>query len=383
MRRRGMRRRGTTLVELTLGMVMVVVLTFATTSLYSYSTRRVAAEGANSAVQIQANQCATEIAKMVAQAKVCSVVAKGNAQALVCEMPATGTDEDMDGILDHFVPDGSSRGKEVFNTGFYVWFYMSDDTGEWGHRGAKLWRAVVYSANPPLAGDVDQKWNTYYGSGYRWNLIDRVDFTCDPLKQLTNYTITASSLNRADRSLKSDPNGEGATLTLSWSVYWRNFRNLVVDGSFEVPDLAGAGSEQVTTDALPGGWESSSPGPYEVQSSGVGAPSYYGKQHLELDADTPGSIKQTLATEAGKRYALSFAYTPRPGCADNRIEVRWNGAVIASLDGKGVLNPKGAWSLKTYSVTATGPTADLEFIDRSKAGDKMGGLIDNVVVIPK
>lgn len=378
-----MRRRGTTLVELTLGMVMVVVLTFATTSLYSYSTRRVAAEGADSGVQIQANQCATEIAKMVSQAKVCSVVTKGQARALVCEMPATGTDEDADGILDHFVPDGSSRGKEVFNTGFYVWFYMSNDSGEWGQPGTKLWRAVVYSANPPLAGDVDQKWNTYYGSGYRWNLIDRLDFTCDALKQLTNYTITASSLNRADRSLKTDPNGQGATLTLSWSVYWRNFRNLVVDGSFEVPDLAGAGSGQYTTDALPGGWESTSAGPFELQSNSVGAPSYYGKQHVELDADTPSSIKQTLGTVAGKRYALSFAYTPRPGCGDNRIEVRWNGAVIANLDGKGALTRKGGWTLERFSVTAQAASTDLEFIDRSKAGDKMGGLIDNVVVYPQ
>src|SRR3954470_5716121 len=122
-------------------------------------------------------------------------------------MPATGTDQDYDGVLDHFSPDGSVGGKEVFNTGFYVWFYMSDSSGIWGHTGTKMWRSIVATNSAPGAGNVDANWSQYYGANFKWNLIDSFSFSVDPLGQTTTFTISASSLARAERSQSTDPTG--------------------------------------------------------------------------------------------------------------------------------------------------------------------------------
>src|SRR3954466_2307673 len=182
------RRRAVTLVELMVGMVMVVVLTFATTSLYTYATKRVSAQSAESAVQMQTNQLAIELNKMVSQAKTCHIAVNGAATALVCEMPASGTDQDFDGVLDHFVPDGSVGGKEVYNTGFYVWFYMSDSSGVWGYSGSYMWRAIANTAASPGPANVDAGWSKYYGGTDKWRLIDNVTFTSDPITQMASFT---------------------------------------------------------------------------------------------------------------------------------------------------------------------------------------------------
>jgi hypothetical protein len=377
-------KRGVTLIELMVGVVMVVVLTFATTDLYLFSTKRVAAQTTESAVQMQVTQLASEINKMVSQAKYCTIVTQGSAKALVCTMPDKGTDQDYDGVLDHFTPDASVGGKEIYNTGFYVWFYMSDSSGAWGNAGNQIWRAVVYSNNPPAPADVDHTWEQYYGGAVKWNLIDSVAFVVDPLAQTTTFTITGSALDRAERSATTDPNAPNSTLTASWTIFWQNFRNMIVNGSFEYPSVSGNGWGYFSNDGLAGGWVSTSSGPFEIQYGGFGGSAIAGNQDLELDADHPGSIKQTLTTLAGQTYRLSFYYTPRPGCSSNKIEVKWNGVHLDTMDGDGTGLPNsGAWTQKVYTVTATGTSTDLEFIDESFDGDKGGGHLDNVVVMPK
>lgn len=377
-------RRGATIVEMAIAMVMIVVLMTATTTLYAYSTKKVGAQAAESALQMQVALLASEINKFVSQAKNCQVVMNGDMPALVCEMPALGTDEDFDGVNEHFTPNSSDGGKEVYNTGFYVWFYMSDSSGTWGNAGNEIWRAVVTNPGPPSPADVDDKWRHYYGGAYRWGLIDSIAFTNDPINQLTTFTINGSSLNRADRSALTDPNAPGRRLSYQNTVWWQNFRNMVVNGGFEYPDVSGAGWGYFSDDGLTNGWIKTSTTPFEIQFGGFGAQSFKGKQHLELDGDVPGSAKQTLNTVPGSQYSFSFFYTPRPGCADNKIEVKWNGSTIDILDGNGVGLPgSAAWTQKTYVVSATAATTDIEFIDESASGDKTGGLLDNVVVMPK
>ncbi len=381
---RGGVRAGATIVELCIAMVMTVVLMAATTTLYAYTARHVAEQSAESAVQMQVAQLAAELNKFISQAKSCQIITSGPGVALVCEMPATGTDEDLDGVNDHFSPDGSIDGREVYNTGFFVWFYMSDETGAFGRQGSQLWRAIVPDASQPSSANLDQKWRLYYGGNYRWGLIDRLSFYNDSVNQLTTYTITASSLTRADRSMTTDPNAPGRKLVYTATTYWQNFRNMVVNGGFEYPDVSGSGWGYFSDDGIINGWVKTSSGPFEIQFGGFGASSFKGKQHLELDADLPSSIKQTLTTVPGMQYAVSFYYTPRPGFASNKIEVKWNGVTLDVLDANGTgLPSSGAWTLKKYTVAATSATTDLEFIDESTSGDKSGGLLDNVVVMPK
>ncbi len=379
------RRRGLTLVELTIGMIMVVALMGAITLLFAYSSKRIGAQGAEAGVQMQVNQLCDEFKKFISTAKSCSVASNGTNQALVCVMPATGTDQDYDGANEHFTPDASVGGREIYNTGFFVWFYMSDNTGLFiSTPGTKMTRAIVNNSATPIAANVDVAWQKYYGGNLKWTLIDSLTFTNDIVNQMSTVTINGSSLTRAERSQTTDINGPGTSFGLTQTIYWGNFRNMIVNGSFELPDVSGTGWGYMTNDGLPGGWSASSPTPVEVQFGGFGCQSFKGKQHLELDADVPGSVKQTISTTPGVTYLLTFYYTPRPGCASNDIQVKWNGAVLATLTGNGVGLPgSAAWTLKSYNVTATASTTDLEFIDQSSVGDKTGGLLDNVVMMPK
>jgi type II secretory pathway pseudopilin PulG len=375
---------GATLVEMLVGMVMVVVLTIATLTLYSYTAQRVASAGGQSAVQMQVNLFAAEITKMVSQAKSCRIATNGSSTALVCEMPASGTDQDYDGALDHFTADGNVDGRDYFDTGNYVWFYTSDDSGVWGRSGTKVWRAIVPGSGNPAPSNVDANWGEYYGGPNRWNLIDNVTFTCDVVHQTTTFSVTASSLDRADRSLTTDPNSRGSSFSGTWTVFWKNYRNMLVNGSFERPDVTGTGWNFMMDDHLNNGWVATNGQPFAVVNSGNGCVAFQGGQFLQLDLDTPSAISQTVTTEPGKTYQISFYYSPYPGCSSNRIEVKWNGATVAILDADGgQVLPTGAWALKTYLVQATDTSADLEFIDESTSGDAKGGLIDTVVVMPK
>jgi len=106
-----------------------------------------------------------------------------------------------------------------------------------------------------------------------------------------------------------------------------------------------------------------------------------GAQHLELDSNASTSVAQDLNTRRGGVYELSLSFSPRPGSLDNRIGVYWNGKEIAVLDASGAGPRATNWQRFTYRVTATGTTTELRFADLSRA-DKLGGLLDDVKVIP-
>ena len=102
---------------------------------------------------------------------------------------------------------------------------------------------------------------------------------------------------------------------------------------------------------------------------------------VELDSTAPSAMAQDLNTRPGGVYELSVSFSPRRGVADNRLGVSWNGQQVAILDASGVGSSNTKWQRFTYRVTATGTTTELRFADLSGA-DKLGGLIDDVKVIP-
>jgi hypothetical protein len=99
-------------------------------------------------------------------------------------------------------------------------------------------------------------------------------------------------------------------------------QSIVVNGSFEEPQLKGAFSIFPT---IPGWRTVSGPG-IEVQSNSVGWRALVGTQMVELDSTAPSSMAQDLTTRPGNVYELSFSFSPRPPMADNRIGVYWSSA---------------------------------------------------------
>lgn len=218
------RRRGATLMEMLIAMVLLVVLIGATTALYGFTVSRTVADTANASVVTQATSLAAELEKIISQSTVCDLQTSGGNTALRCQISNTGTDTDGDGLIDSFTPTSvSSAGLEVFTTGKYVWFYRSSAAGSWGTSGQYVWRATPSSSSAPAAANLDTKWSLYYGGSPKWNLIDGLTFSVDAINRTTTFTISASALNRAERTAAS---GESlaSRITITRTVFWSNAR---------------------------------------------------------------------------------------------------------------------------------------------------------------
>lgn len=153
---------------------------------------------------------------------------------------------------------------------------------------------------------------------------------------------------------------------------------LITNGGFETPDIPTGTYD--TLDALPG-WSLSAGGGIEVQDRVAGEP-FEGGQFVEIDADS-SVIAQDLATSAGARYTLSFAYTPRPGvdAANTIIHVYWDGALVSSVSGSGVDLTETDWTVLEFEVEAAASSGRLEFRPGG-ADSSYGGYLDDVSVRP-
>jgi hypothetical protein len=158
-------------------------------------------------------------------------------------------------------------------------------------------------------------------------------------------------------------------------------QNLLVNGSFESPDVE-AGTALVYPDGDVPGWSDSSGGlmcGIEIQDHCCGSPSD-GEQHAELDTQNcSGAISQSVATQAGASYVLTFDFAARPGgfMTFYNLLVRWNGSEIFNE----IEQPLGEdtnWVHHSIAVTATGPTSTVEFSDGSSDNNGMGPYVDNV-----
>lgn len=136
--------------------------------------------------------------------------------------------------------------------------------------------------------------------------------------------------------------------------------NLIVNGSFENDgsNIAQTNSGWVLYNTITG-W--SSTGVTEVQSNGLygaGSNAYDGTHWMEMDAhlNNPGSvaIQQTIATEVGATYTLTFAFAGRPGydATENVLDVGIDGALIRYT--KGSTSPALNWTLYTETFVGTG-----------------------------
>jgi hypothetical protein len=150
-------------------------------------------------------------------------------------------------------------------------------------------------------------------------------------------------------------------------------QNLVTNGSFEAPAYSGGIHWPVPVT----GWTIGPDTGFEVWTN-VGAAAD-GVQFIELDVTTCDTISQTLSTVSGRRYRVQYAYSARPGIADNRVEARWDGQLISSASANGSSLTQPSWTFHTAEVTATGTSAALTFANVDSC-DGVGSFLDDVSV---
>lgn len=215
-------KRGVALTEALIASVLTASLVGACAALYGYTMTSAASETAKSAVILQASQAIDDISATISQAKSCVIKMSGSASALVCTLPNTGEDRNIDGVIDIAHPtlvDGG--GNAIYTAGSDVWYYFSNSSGTWGTLGTTLWRAVTPVNASPTGATVDLKWSRYYGGGIRWNLIDTGAVSINAVAKTATITVGTSSLFRAERSATGQPASQGATISVTRTVYWR------------------------------------------------------------------------------------------------------------------------------------------------------------------
>jgi PEP-CTERM motif len=165
--------------------------------------------------------------------------------------------------------------------------------------------------------------------------------------------------------------------------------NLIVNGSFETEAQAGA---SWTVLAGLTGWQADAGSGVELRNAVAGA-AHQGANFIELDThtgtfgnnnfdnSTNSGLRQTVSTQAGASYELTWFYSPREGVAadSNDIKVYWNGNLLTTNGGSGEGKSGNEWTSFSFTVTGTGSDT-LRFAAGGKA-DSLGGSLDSVSLV--
>ncbi|URI06348.1 DUF642 domain-containing protein [Aquincola tertiaricarbonis] len=156
--------------------------------------------------------------------------------------------------------------------------------------------------------------------------------------------------------------------------------NLVTNGSFE-STLQASGTWNIYRHI--DGWTTGLKG-VEVRDNVAGR-AFDGSNFVELDTTANSLIAQTIATNYGEHYTLSFAYSARPGTAGmrsntNDILVKWGATPVTLLSATNSTS-NNQWTTYSFDVVGSkGHSTTLSFWATGKS-DSYGGSLDNVSLI--
>jgi cysteine-rich repeat protein len=153
--------------------------------------------------------------------------------------------------------------------------------------------------------------------------------------------------------------------------------DLVVNGSFEEPALQNHSWNTFDTII---GWQRSFGPKIEIQNNVAGT-AHHGDQFCELDSHSSTGIYQDIETTPGQTYDFGFYFSARPGVQlhSNRMEILWDGEVVATVEADGSGQSSTQWQLYQYEVTATATTTRIEFRDVGQS-DSLGSYLDAISV---
>jgi choice-of-anchor C domain-containing protein len=149
--------------------------------------------------------------------------------------------------------------------------------------------------------------------------------------------------------------------------------NLVVNGGFDQGADPGGFKTLKKGDKLPG-WTITKGSVDEIGS-------YFKCAHgrcLDMNGSELGAIRQTLATEAGKKYEVSFLLSANPQCGGPKKTLR----VSAAGDSKSfvvLVKPNLPWAKHAWEFTAKKDKTPLSF-DSVGENSACGPLLDSVTV---
>ncbi len=155
--------------------------------------------------------------------------------------------------------------------------------------------------------------------------------------------------------------------------------NLFINGGFETVAVAQA---QTALEVEVEGWDLSQSMTF-WQSGHEGKAANDGYIYMQMDArdasENAEAIAQTVTTEAGQTYRLSFAVARQPGAdgSTSDIEVVLDGVVIATV------TPASAmWETIALDVTPATTSSTFVFREADGQNDGIGALLDSISLMP-
>jgi hypothetical protein len=180
------------------------------------------------------------------------------------------------------------------------------------------------------------------------------------------YTVGGRHIYTEESSLQP-PDAYPLTVTVTGG-------NLIQNGGFEQYAIP-AGTFAIFP-SIPGWTKTGGPSSgIELQNHVAGSPDE-GEQFAELASDSATAFSQDVATVPGQQYLLSFEYSPRPGIANNPLNITWDGQTVApgGLNSSGLGQGDTSWHTYTYTVSAdpTSRTTRLTFDDLNAGNTSYG-----------
>lgn len=156
--------------------------------------------------------------------------------------------------------------------------------------------------------------------------------------------------------------------------------NLVADGGFESPHVLRKNVfDTYTAPVTMGAWNVSA-GSVDLIDSGYWKPAG-GTQSLDLSGNSAGRISQSIATQAGKRYTLTFSLATNvdgpPTVKRVRVSFGSESAVFSKAQAGATRTAMG-WQTETHVFTAKAASTTLTFTSLSQTA--FGPVLDNVTL---
>lgn len=103
-------------------------------------------------------------------------------------------------------------------------------------------------------------------------------------------------------------------------------------------------------------------GIYDVSTGCVG------EECITGAPDQQASLSQTVATNLGEAYTLTFEFSTQGADAPDELDVLWNGDSVLDLGPGGTLGVVSTYTLYTVEVTAASSSSTLTFLGRQDPG---------------
>ena len=213
-------RRGATLIEMTLAMVLTALIVGSATTLYSF----IAIRTADAVSRFSTLQSCTTLASAMRTATMTAVKVEsrflGGNQALVCKIPKVGVDVDQDGVQDY--PQANRTDKllrEVYQREQRLWFYSANATGTPGTTGNFWFLAIRTDNSNPVFADINRDWSFWRSGVPKVSIPGTVTFSVIASERLATVRIQTTGEEVENGGLTNSR--RPARLDLRHQFYWR------------------------------------------------------------------------------------------------------------------------------------------------------------------